>query len=580
MHTRLRIFMLCLVVLVFQFVICAPPLAAMSEESDDEVEAVVEDPTNAGDIKQAATSPSSGSSNSESQPVNVAGSNKGRPKEALLIANSDYSNFPKLGSPKTDALVLGDSLRKLGFATRLVENASREQMLDEIKAFEDRLKNTRGIAFFHFGGHGVQVDGTNYLIPADADIPDERRVSTRAVQLNEVMGALDASGSEVNIVVLDACRDNPLPASGTRSATRGLAVVGSKPKNSIVIYAAEAGSKANDGLFTPVLARELAAQGRSISEIMTRVRKEVNEKSGGTQTPGEYTQLFEQVFLGGSSASTQSGDTTAPTISQTAEAQAPGTHELRQVVPEVEVPRMVPSQGEHFTVAYKGADGVGLRDSPGGRIVATAYHGPDTLLVAVSDTPITTGGLTWVHVKVRGWMAARNLQNGDINIATTQGGGGVVTWDGGGNPNDNFIAMRTLGAKGSRIAKVYHRSKIAIRDTTISGNYEWVQAEVSGWVALRGPRGSLLIEASVPKLPVISPEATSFSEPIWYNAVIQDKDGHTNVRNAPNTSAGVAAVIVDGEVFKVKVTTGDWWQVKTKDGVDGYIHRSRVRITQ
>jgi hypothetical protein len=255
--------MLCLVVLAFQFVICAPPLAGMSEESDEEVEAVVEDPTNAGDIKQVATSPSPGSSNSESQPVNVAGSNKGRPKEALLIANSDYSNFPKLGSPKSDALILGDSLRKLGFATRLVENASREQMLDEIKAFEDRLKNTRGIAFFHFGGHGVQVDGANYLIPADADIPDERRVSTRAVQLNEVMGALDASGSEVNIVVLDACRDNPLPASGTRSATRGLAVVGSKPKNSIVIYAAEAGSKANDGLFTPVLARELAA-GRQV----------------------------------------------------------------------------------------------------------------------------------------------------------------------------------------------------------------------------------------------------------------------------------------------------------------------------
>jgi hypothetical protein len=250
-----------------------------------------------------------------------------------------------------------------------------------------------------------------------------------------------------------------------------------------------------DGLFTPVLARELTASGRSLSEIMTRVRKEVNEKSGGTQTPGEYTQLFEQVFLGNSSVSPQSGDTTAPMISQTAEAHAPEIHEYRQVIPEVEVPRMVPSQGEEFRVAYKGADGVGLRDEPSGRTVATVYHGPDTLLVAVSDTPVTTGGLTWVHVKVRGWMAARNLQNGDINIASTQGGGGVVTWDGGGNPNDNFIAMRTLGAIGNRIAKVYHRSKIAIRDATISGNYEWVQAEVSGWVALRGPRGSLLIEA-------------------------------------------------------------------------------------
>ena len=234
---------------------------------------------------------------SDSRPANDSVPSNSRPMEALLIANSDYSNFPKLGSPKMDALVLADSLRKLGFATRLVENANREQMLDEIKGFEDRLKNTRGVAFFHFGGHGIQVDGSNYLIPADADIPDERRVSTRAVELNEVMGALDVSGSEVNIVVLDACRDNPLPAS-TRSATRGLAVVGSKPKNSIVIYAAEAGSKANDGLFTPILARELIGSGRSLSEIMTRVRKEVHMQSGGTQIPGEYSQLFEQVYLG------------------------------------------------------------------------------------------------------------------------------------------------------------------------------------------------------------------------------------------------------------------------------------------
>ncbi len=245
-----------------------------------------------------ASDESSDPSATDSRPANDSVPSNSRPMEALLIANSDYSNFPKLASPKTDALVLADSLRKLGFATRLVENASREQMLDEIKGFEDRLKNTRGVAFFHFGGHGIQVDGSNYLIPADADIPDERRVSTRAVELNEVMGALDASGSEVNIVVLDACRDNPLPSSSTRSATRGLAVVGSKPKNSIVIYAAEAGSKANDGLFTPILARELTRPGISLSEIMTRVRKAVHEQSSGTQIPGEYNQLFEQVYLG------------------------------------------------------------------------------------------------------------------------------------------------------------------------------------------------------------------------------------------------------------------------------------------
>lgn len=221
-------------------------------------------------------------------------------KEALLIANADYSHFGKLPNPIPDARQLADVLRQIGFNVNLVENASREGMLDALGSFEERLKASKGIAFFHYGGHGVQVDGKNFLIPADADIPDEKRVATRAVDVDEVMGALDASGSSVNVVVLDACRDNPLPATSTRSATRGLSVVAQKPKNSIIIYAAEAGNKAQDGLFTPTLARALSVPGRPISEVMTDVRREVYEKSGGAQTPGEYTQLFEQVYLGNS----------------------------------------------------------------------------------------------------------------------------------------------------------------------------------------------------------------------------------------------------------------------------------------
>lgn len=218
-------------------------------------------------------------------------------KEALLIANADYSHFGKLPNPIPDARQLADVLRQIGFNVNLVENASREGMLDALGSFEERLKTSKGMAFFHYGGHGVQVDGRNFLIPADADIPDEKRVATRAVDVDEVMGALDASGSSVNVVVLDACRDNPLPATSTRSATRGLSVVAQKPKNSIIIYAAEAGNKAQDGLFTPTLAKALAAPGRPISEVMTNVRREVYEKSGGAQTPGEYNQLFEQISL-------------------------------------------------------------------------------------------------------------------------------------------------------------------------------------------------------------------------------------------------------------------------------------------
>jgi formylglycine-generating enzyme required for sulfatase activity len=220
------------------------------------------------------------------------------PKEALLIANGKYSHFAGLAHPGPDAAKLGAALEGLGFRVRVVRDGNREQMLDAISEFERGLRNTGAIAFFHYGGHGVQVDGKNYLLPADADIPDERRVATRAVALDEVMTAMDAAAARASIIVIDACRDNPLPAGAGRNLTRGLSVVGLKPKNSIVIYAAEAGSKALDGLFTPILASSLQQKGRSINQIMMTVRSEVYAKSSGQQTPGEYNQLFEELFLG------------------------------------------------------------------------------------------------------------------------------------------------------------------------------------------------------------------------------------------------------------------------------------------
>ncbi len=229
------------------------------------------------------------------------------PKEALLIANGKYSHFAGLANPSPDAAKLSAALEQLGFRVRVVRDGNREQMLEAITEFERGLRNTGAIAFFHYGGHGVQVDGKNYLLPADADIPDERRVATRAVALDEVMTAMDAAAARASIIVIDACRDNPLPAGSGRNLARGLSVVGMKPKNSMVIYAAEAGSKALDGLFTPILASSLQQKGRSINQIMMSVRSEVYAKSSGQQTPGEYNQLFEELFLGESA-----GDSLSP----------------------------------------------------------------------------------------------------------------------------------------------------------------------------------------------------------------------------------------------------------------------------
>lgn len=219
-------------------------------------------------------------------------------KQALLIANSNYLKFGGLANTGPDAQKLGKVLEAFGFEITIVQNASREEMLDALKNFENKVRGTEAIAFFHYGGHGVQVDGKNYLIPADAEIPDERRVATRAVDLDEVIASIEMAKPKASVLVVDACRHNPLPASPTRAATRGLAVVGRKPKNSVIIFAAEAGNEALDGLFTPIFAKNLQQYSdKSLNQIMQKVRAEVFEKSNGSQTPGEYNQLFDELFF-------------------------------------------------------------------------------------------------------------------------------------------------------------------------------------------------------------------------------------------------------------------------------------------
>ena len=207
-------------------------------------------------------------------------------KNALLIANARYANFASLATPVTEARELKGALEAIGCGVTLLEDASREAMMDAILDFEEVLEHKGGIAFFHYGGHGIQVNGKNYLIPSNAEIPDERRVETRSVALDEIMASLEAADTSANIVVLDACRNNPLPAATERGTGRGLSVVAVRPRNSILVYSAEAGNIAQDGLFTPALCSAIRQEGKSFQEILMEVRKRVSEKTGGAQVPG------------------------------------------------------------------------------------------------------------------------------------------------------------------------------------------------------------------------------------------------------------------------------------------------------
>ncbi len=225
-------------------------------------------------------------------------SQSGEARTALLIANSEYQNYSKLPNPVPEAQALKKVLETIGFDVTLVTDASKDQMQNALLDFGDKLAVNKGVAFFHYGGHAVQVAGKNYLIPTTANIPNEDRAKVAALDVEEVTNILGTSGSKTNIIILDSCRNNPLTGSG-RSASRGLSVVSNSPNNSIIVYSAQAGSVAQDGLFTPTLTAKLATPGASLQEILQDVRKEVSAKSNGAQIPGSYDQLFEPVFLRG-----------------------------------------------------------------------------------------------------------------------------------------------------------------------------------------------------------------------------------------------------------------------------------------
>jgi formylglycine-generating enzyme required for sulfatase activity len=221
-------------------------------------------------------------------------------KTALVIGNGNYAHFSRLANPKKEATDMKNALQRLGFEVIILIDGTENQIADALYEFEMKLEQRGGLALFHYGGHGVQVKGSNYIIPVDANIPDERRVKANAVDLDEILGVMDVSGSRTNIVILDACRDNPLPGA-SRSSSRGLARVDNPPPDSIIVYSADAGTTAEDGLFTPTLLKYLETPGMEFSDMLRSVRSDVINGSGGKQRTGEYNQLVSEIYLAGAS---------------------------------------------------------------------------------------------------------------------------------------------------------------------------------------------------------------------------------------------------------------------------------------
>jgi len=225
-------------------------------------------------------------------------------KFALVIGNSRYTGISTLNNPENDANDMEAALRALGFTVDKVLNGNLEHMESAVMNFKRRLSssvNTYG--FFFYAGHGIQSNGENYLIPVDANIPSENALRDRAVSLQWILAELNDARNELNIVVLDSCRNSPF--SWSRSGTRGLTPVSHAPPGSIVFYATSAGRIAADGdgtgrngLFTSNLLNSLRIPDLEINEVIRRTGAAVSQASGGTQIPAVYNQFFGTAYLG------------------------------------------------------------------------------------------------------------------------------------------------------------------------------------------------------------------------------------------------------------------------------------------
>ena len=222
---------------------------------------------------------------------------------ALVVGNGDYAaEIGKLKNPTSDAQLMADTLTGLGFEVALVTDADQKAMKRAIREFGQKLRETgpQGIGLFYYAGHGVQVDGENFLLPVGAQIQAEGDVELEAVSASSILSQMQFAGNAVNLVFLDACRNNPLTRS-FRSGARGLARVDA-PRGSFVGYSTAPGDVSVDGEssnspYALALVEELNTPGISIEEAHRAVRGKVLAATNQRQTPWDSSSLTGAVIL-------------------------------------------------------------------------------------------------------------------------------------------------------------------------------------------------------------------------------------------------------------------------------------------
>lgn len=240
-------------------------------------------------------------------------------RTALVIGNGNYRYVPKLKNPVNDAADIARALKKLKFDVDLVTDASKKNIENAVKVFISKISLSDGIGMFYYAGHASQIEGNNFIIPVNVNIRSEKELKYKGYNISKLLGYMNNAKNEQNIVVLDACRDNPF-ASKFKTATRSLinkerGIVKIKtPKlnpglskleagpNTLIAYATAPGKVALDGdgrnsPYTKALIQSMQSEGLTVEQVFKQVRTRLLEQTNGKQIPWESSSLVSDFYF-------------------------------------------------------------------------------------------------------------------------------------------------------------------------------------------------------------------------------------------------------------------------------------------
>jgi hypothetical protein len=229
---------------------------------------------------------------------------------ALVIGNANYQ-VGKLDTPLNDATDMEAALKELGFEVILLKDSSKRQMDEALDQFSTRI-NQGYVGLFYYAGHGVQVEGENYFIPVNAQIKAEKDVEYESIPLGKILGRMESAGNRINLVILDACRDNPF-RKFSRSSSRGLTIPVQTASGTLIVFATAPGKVASDGmgrngLFTSYLLKYIKTPNLDVDLMLRQVRSNVAKDTNNYQVPWNSSSLI------GEFAFNQKTETTPPIV--------------------------------------------------------------------------------------------------------------------------------------------------------------------------------------------------------------------------------------------------------------------------